>query len=435
MDFFKNKKLLILGGAEIHSKVVRAAKEMGIYTIVIDNLDVSKSPAKQIADEHHLIDIFDVEGIIRFCKENSVDGVINTSLDPCQITQSKVCDALNLPCYGTHNQYLTLTNKTLFKKFCLNNGVDVIEGYSKDDVLNGKAIFPIFIKPVDSRGSRGQSICHNIEEAKEGIKIAESISTNGDVLIEQYLENKQDFMLCYIVIDSEPHLVRVCDRFEGSVVDGLDKVGALALNPSKFTKMYIEKVDKRVMQMIKNLGIKYGPIFLQGFVDGETVRMYDPGLRLPGGNYENLFKHIFGVDIIKMLIEFSLTGKITNTFGIINDDCYQGIDNKTQVQDSEMIDNDGFPVQEYTVHIGEPIYPDPNLKRAENIQMMMDKNYEVWKEIYEKTYKMPLEYANSKRSMLKSPPMASKPLLSPYLGSGKASVLLSLKTMVISCLL
>ena len=322
MDFFKNKKLLILGGAEIHSKVVRAAKEMGIYTIVIDNLDVSKSPAKQIADEHHLIDIFDVEGIIKFCKENSIDGVINTSLDPCQITQSKVCDALNLPCYGTHNQYLTLTNKTLFKKFCLNNGVDVIEGYSKDDVLNGKAIFPIFIKPVDSRGSRGQSICHNIEEAKEGIKIAESISTNGDVLIEQYLENKQDFMLCYIVIDSEPHLVRVCDRFEGSVVDGLDKVGALALNPSKFTKMYIEKVDKRVKQMIKNLGIKYGPIFLQGFVDGETVRMYDPGLRLPGGNYENLFKHIFGVDIIKMLIEFSLTGKITNTFGTFNDDCY-----------------------------------------------------------------------------------------------------------------
>lgn len=322
MDFFKNKKLLILGGAEIHSKVVRAAKEMGIYTIVIDNLDVSKSPAKQIADEHHLIDIFDVEGIIKFCKENSVDGVINTSLDPCQITQSKVCDALNLPCYGTHNQYLTLTNKTLFKKFCTDNGVDVIEGYSKDDVLNGKAIFPIFIKPVDSRGSRGQSICHNIEEAKEGIKIAESISTNGDVLIEQYLENKQDFMLCYIVIDSEPHLVRVCDRFEGSVVDGLDKVGTLALNPSKFTKMYIEKVDKRVKQMIKNLGIKYGPIFLQGFVDNETVRMYDPGLRLPGGNYENLFKHIFGVDIIKMLIEFSLTGKITNTFGAFDDDCY-----------------------------------------------------------------------------------------------------------------
>ncbi len=322
MDIFKNKKLLILGGAEIHSKVVRAAKEMGIYTIVIDNLDVSKSPAKQIADEHHLIDIFDVEEIIKFCKENLIDGVINTSLDPCQITQSKVCDALNLPCYGTKDQYLTMTNKTLFKQFCVKNHIDVIKGYSKNEVLTGNANFPIFIKPVDSRGSRGQSICNNIEEAKEGIRIAESISTNGDVLIEQYLENKQDFMLCYIVINSEPHLVRVCDRFEGKPSDGLDKVGALALNPSRFTTMYVNKINEKVIKMIKNLGIKYGPIFLQGFVDGETVRMYDPGLRLPGGNYENLFKHIFGVDIIKMLIEFSLSGRISDSYGILENNCY-----------------------------------------------------------------------------------------------------------------
>lgn len=319
----QGKKLLILGGAEIHCKVVRAAKELGIHTIVIDNLPESKSPAKQIAAENYEINIYDVQGIIDFCKENHVDGVINTSLDPCQIPQSQVCDALGLPCYGTKEQYYKLTNKVAFKKLCRENGIDVIEDYTEEDVLNDKAIYPLFIKPVDSRGSRGQSICHCKEDALKGIEIARNISTDGSVLIEQYLEGKQDFMLNYIVADGQPNLLRICDRYGGRKEDGLDKVGALAMNPSKYSDMYMANVHDRVCRMIQNLGIMNGPIFLQGFVDGNTVRMYDPGLRLPGGNYENLLKDTTGVDIIKMLVEFSLTGKMNTAYGDLSEDLYR----------------------------------------------------------------------------------------------------------------
>lgn len=320
---YDGKKLLILGGAEIHSKVVRAAKELGIYTIVIDNLDPKDSSAKKISDENYLIDIYDINGIVNLCKEKNIDGVINTSLDPCQMTHYKVCSELGLPCYGSYEQYYKLTNKVAFKKLCKENNVDIIEDYSEEDVLQGNVVYPLFIKPVDSRGSRGQSICYSLEEAKKGIEIAKSISSDGTVLIEQFLENKQDFMLSYIVVDSVPHLVRICDRYEGFVEDGMDKVGALAMNPSKHSEMYIKNVHPKVINMIKNLGIINGPIFLQGFVDGDTVRMYDPGLRLPGGNYENLFKECMDKDIIKMLIEFSLTGSISNDYGILQDDDYK----------------------------------------------------------------------------------------------------------------
>ncbi|MCQ2589988.1 MAG: 1-acyl-sn-glycerol-3-phosphate acyltransferase [Treponema sp.] len=62
------------------------------------------------------------------------------------------------------------------------------------------------------------------------------------------------------------------------------------------------------------------------------------------------------------------------------------------MNDSDMIDGDGFPIQEYTVHILPPIYPDPNKSEKENIEYMKDKNYEMWKEVYEKTYGIPLTY-------------------------------------------
>ena len=45
MDDYQGKKLLILGGAYLHNKVVEAAHVMGIYTIVTDN--VPNSPAKK----------------------------------------------------------------------------------------------------------------------------------------------------------------------------------------------------------------------------------------------------------------------------------------------------------------------------------------------------------------------------------------------------
>ena len=62
------------------------------------------------------------------------------------------------------------------------------------------------------------------------------------------------------------------------------------------------------------------------------------------------------------------------------------------MRDSSVIGADGFPVQEYTIHVAKPIYPDPTLSVSENSQMMMDKNYAIWKEIYEREYGIELRY-------------------------------------------
>ena len=62
------------------------------------------------------------------------------------------------------------------------------------------------------------------------------------------------------------------------------------------------------------------------------------------------------------------------------------------MRDSSVIGADGFPVQEYTIHVAKAIYPDPTLSVSENSQMMMDKNYEIWKEIYEREYGIELKY-------------------------------------------
>ena len=62
------------------------------------------------------------------------------------------------------------------------------------------------------------------------------------------------------------------------------------------------------------------------------------------------------------------------------------------MKDSDIMGEDGFYVQEYTIHVGEPIYANPALPYKECVRDMMDRNFALWKNIYETEYQMPLIY-------------------------------------------
>lgn len=62
------------------------------------------------------------------------------------------------------------------------------------------------------------------------------------------------------------------------------------------------------------------------------------------------------------------------------------------MKNSDIIGGDGFPINEYHIHIGEPIYPDNSLNIKENTIMMKKRNYLYWKNVYEQFYNKPLEY-------------------------------------------
>lgn len=66
------------------------------------------------------------------------------------------------------------------------------------------------------------------------------------------------------------------------------------------------------------------------------------------------------------------------------------------MEDTDIIGEDGFPVQQYIINIEEPIYPDEKLSVKENTEIMKAKNFETWKKVYEDFYKIPLEYTTVK---------------------------------------
>lgn len=310
------KKLLILAGADVHIKVVKAAQELGVYTIVTDYLEPEDAPAKLCADEYWMIDIMDVDAIVEKCREEKVDGVLAFCIDPAQIPYQRVCEKLGVPCYGTAEQFEILTNKRLFKDFCSTHGVGVIPEYSEADVEKENVRYPVLVKPSVSRGSRGQTVCHSAEDVPHALALAKAESADGHALIERYMLGVQDMSFAYIVIDGEPYLLKCGDRVLGYVEDHLECQQIATVLPAAHAEQYVVENEPAVKKMIKALGVKFGAVFLQGFYENGQVFMYDPGMRFPGGDYDIVMRRCTGFDNMKCFVRFALTGDVTSCYGV-----------------------------------------------------------------------------------------------------------------------
>ncbi len=62
------------------------------------------------------------------------------------------------------------------------------------------------------------------------------------------------------------------------------------------------------------------------------------------------------------------------------------------MEDTDKIGGDGFPIQAYTIHIGECLKADENLSAKENINNLCEKNYQFCVDTYEKFYSTKLKF-------------------------------------------
>ncbi len=304
MDKLKGKRILILGGAAQALKVVTTAKSMGLYTIVADIVEHTES--KLAADEALSISVTDSDALIKWCEKNPVDGVLNFNIDFAQHSHQRICAHFGFPCYGTEEQYDSFTDKSKFKEICVNNGIGVIPDFPDDGLQEIE--YPVFVKPAESSGSRGGGICSTPEELKCILDTARSESRNGKVIIEKYLGGNPEVELVYFVEQGVPYLLYAGDRIPGKKEYGLNQQCACFVCPSKFMDLILKETHSRICGMLRRIGMKNGPVFFQGFVDGETVRLYDVGIRFPGDEFVSVLKELTGIDLVGAMIKYALYG-------------------------------------------------------------------------------------------------------------------------------
>lgn len=309
-SYLKGKKLLFLGGVQRSCAIVKRAQELGVYVAVADYYD--NSPAKRIADDSVLISATDVDALTKYCLENQIDGITTAYADILLPACMEVGKKIGSPFYADELMIKMSTDKITFKEYAEKFDVPVPKTYDinvdnyKESARNIN--YPVFLKPTDASGSRGADICYGYEDFCEKYEYALSFSKRKKITVEEYL-NGTEFILDYVLIDGEPYMVSMADRFtsEGRPV-AINNPNLMIL-PSVNLKLYWETVDSKVKRMFKELGFKNGVVFLQGYTKGNRITFYEMGCRL-GGTWPYIDEVFQGYNPLDMLISQALTGRM-----------------------------------------------------------------------------------------------------------------------------
>ena len=181
------KRLLVLGANSETASFVRRAQSRGVFVIVADR--DPEAYCKSLADDFCDIDASNVEELEKYARVNSVAGVavgVSESLLPAYV---ELCERLGFPAYAGMRTFRTLTRKDWFKDDCRQYEVSVIDEYDPDAVPIDA--YPVIVKPTDSSGSRGITICNRPEDLASAVEVAKSASDSGTVIVERYMTGNE----------------------------------------------------------------------------------------------------------------------------------------------------------------------------------------------------------------------------------------------------
>mgnify|MGYP005807137591 CR=1 FL=1 len=291
------KKLLILGGKPIGStEIVNYAKKRNIYTIVADYLPDEESPAKKISDEQWNISVADVDVLVKKVIEEKVDAVIAGVHEFCIRKSIEISEKAGLKSWCTISQWDNCSNKKDFKKLCIKHNIPVARTYKLEDP---NIQYPVIVKPVDSDGSRGFSICNNIDELQIGVKNA--LNYSNDYLIEEYM-NCDACIIHYTAIDGKIVFCGISDKYSQKLENG-SMVMALQIFPSKEQEKYLSTVNQKAIEMFESIGIKNGPIWIEAFKDKGRFVFNEMALRIGGSMTNYPVRHFYGINQLEMMID------------------------------------------------------------------------------------------------------------------------------------
>ena len=306
-------KLLMLGTSLGSIEIVETAKEMGYYTIVTDDLDPNRSPAKKVADEYWMINTNDLDLLEKRCREEKINaifaGVSEFNLDRVK----ELTERLELPCYIEDAAWKYARDKSIFKKKCREFGIPIVEEYTVSDPPQLDELtsieYPVVVKPVDGNGNRGLSICNNETELLAGCRRARENSESGSILIERYIAGEESWHFYFLADGVIRHIYSGCVFRQPGYPTFLYVLGTLAVTEYHDFK---EQFDEKCAAFLKSIGCKNGIAWFQ-LIRDRNGKYYalEMAQRMSADSSGRVLKKSIGVNNIKWMLDLAFGKKHT----------------------------------------------------------------------------------------------------------------------------
>ena len=300
----KRKKIMILGAGVYQVPLIKKAKKMGLETLVVSI--AGKYPGIALADHFFEINTTDINGVVAIAKEQKISAVITTGSDVCMQTLGAVVDELKLP-GPSRNVASTVSSKTNFRKFLHANNLNSPD-YKKcadlQDLLGyyKKKSNKIVIKPDDSSGSRGVEILNphlNHKSIEKAYNNAVKYSSNGVVCAEGFISGNEVGGDAFFYEGRLLFFTTTYKHMNGVLVNGHSLPGSLE-------NTVTSKVKNELQRIAGFLGYKNGPMNFDVMITSDDVFVLEVGLRNGGNGIPDLIYRCYGVDLVEILLNYSL---------------------------------------------------------------------------------------------------------------------------------
>lgn len=289
--------------------MVRYAKENGAYVIVTDIDTPERSTAKRYADKSCMVDLRDVDGLIRLAEENQIDGVVTGASEAILQASRQIAERLHLPIYFTEELWNRFMRKDSFRALCRNYGVSTPATYYVGPAEHigeiGSFSYPVIVKPVDASSNAGISICASPEALQSALPHASACSKTRNVIVEQYIDG-EEISCTYVVKDRQAKMVCMGSKYPYVDQNGLRALANAYLYPSPAIQDYLEQEDAQVREMFVREGLNNCTVFVQGMYKDHRCYIFEAGLRMEGTGSYRITSALCGQNFLHFQVDNAL---------------------------------------------------------------------------------------------------------------------------------
>ena len=210
------------------------------------------------------------------CNQYNVAGIMASSEITTEVA-AKLANKLGLPGNDVKNGFAG-RNKYLMR--CRVSSVSSIkqpsfELYNQDKEYK----FPVVVKAPDSCGKKGISLANNKDELNSSIEFARSNSSNGDVLIEEYLKGGKEYSI-ECISNNKTHIIVQYTEKESSGPPHF--VETAHHQPANISEEMKARISVAVNDVLDALGLICGMAHLELKVIDDELYFIEVGARAGG---------------------------------------------------------------------------------------------------------------------------------------------------------
>ena len=153
------------------------------------------NPGHLLAHEYHNVSTTDLAAVLRLGKQLNLDGVSAYASDPAAVTSAFLAQELSLPGHSSLPSVRMLSHKGQFRSLLKSSGFNVpawkvVRDYIQALRFRDYIDSDVYVKPVDSSGSKGVSLVSLREDLHAAFLAAMEFSRTGEVIVEQRIQHK-----------------------------------------------------------------------------------------------------------------------------------------------------------------------------------------------------------------------------------------------------